>query len=681
MVKKTEINDLEKKYGSDAFVSAEDFMNEKRIVIPVSPKLDMILDGGIPEGSFVILAGPPKIGKEQPIDELVCTPNGWKEIGKLQINDKICNPFGSYSKVIGIYPQGKKDVYKVTFADGGSTECGIDHLWEVKSRDRKNRSILTTKEIMDSIWSENGKRPRWSIITSKCEFNKQNLLIHPYVMGVLLGDGSLSTTGRVGLTNSSIEVVDKVNSLLDDGFYFKHYNVNIEYNLITSQQPNKYAKYIEELGINTLSINKKIPYIYKYSSIEDRIELLKGLMDTDGYIQKGGQTEFYSSSKELASDVRQLVLSIGGTAKLRNKWVKYKGEKRLSYAVTISLDDKSNLFYKPEKLSRVKKRVKKPIERRIVDISYSGNKECVCIEIDHPRHLYVTRDFIATHNTLTSLHFAANAQLLGRKVYYLNIEGRLKPRDLQGIPKLQKTEDKFEIVRSFKKEDGSSRILLAHEYLDIAESKIKNEPGCIIIVDSASQLLTETEEQGELGQQHRAPGAVLLAQFCKKIANTLPVSGCIIIMIVHVVANTGGGMKKKSRTGGNKIQYAVDVDLECTYTEKWKVGGGSDDESGTEIGKKIHWVTGSTAGNAAPGMETISYLRYGIGIDEIYELFDLAKTTGLIERAGAWYALNYLESKEEKIPKIQGEERVMELLNSNEEYVNILKDRLKGMLG
>jgi hypothetical protein len=81
-------------------------------------------------------------------------------------------------------------------------------------------------------------------------------------------------------------------------------------------------------------------------------------------------------------------------------------------------------------------------------------------------------------------------------------------------------------------------------------------------------------------------------------------------------------------SGGNRIQYAVDVDLECTYTEKWKVGGGSDDESGTEIGKKIHWVTGSTAGNAAPGMETISYLRYGIGIDEIYELFDLAKTAG-----------------------------------------------------
>jgi len=284
--------------------------------------------------------------------------------------------------------------------------------------------------------------------------------------------------------------------------------------------------------------------------------------------------------------------------------------------------------------------------------------------------------------TVTSLHFAANAQKVGRKVYYLNIEGRIKDRDLLGIPGLQFTKDKFEIVRSFKEEDGSSRILLAHEYLDVADYKIKTEPGCIIIVDSASQLLSEKEQQGAIGEQHRAPGAVLLAQFCKKIANTLPVSGCIIIMIVHVVANTGGGMKRTSRTGGNKIQYAVDVDLECTWAEKWKVGGKSEDEdSGTQIGNKIHWITRSTAGNAAPGMETVSFLRFGYGIDEIYELFDLGKTMGLIDRNGAWYRLTYLGLSEDETPKAQGDEKLVTLLNENPEYVTKLRDKMKEMLG
>ena len=261
--------------------------------------------------------------------------------------------------------------------------------------------------------------------------------------------------------------------------------------------------------------------------------------------------------------------------------------------------------------------------------------------------------------TVLSLHFSANAQAAGRKVYYLNVEGRIKPRDLAGIPKLQRTKDKFEIVRSYMNSDGTSRILLAHEYLDIAETKVKEDPGCVVIIDSASQLLTELEKEGELGQQHRAPGAVLLSQFCKRISNVLPVSKSIIIVIAHVVANTGGGNKKTSRTGGNKIQYAVDVDLECSYTERWTTGAVKDDpDSGTEIGKKIHWITGSTGGNAAPGMKTVSYMRYGYGIDEVYELFDIGKTLSLIRQNKAWFYFDFLEQEDTKA--INGEENAMQ---------------------
>lgn len=294
--------------------------------------------------------------------------------------------------------------------------------------------------------------------------------------------------------------------------------------------------------------------------------------------------------------------------------------------------------------------------------------------------------------TSTSLHFAANAQKFGRKVYFFNIEGRLKPRDLLGIPHLDHTQ--VEVIRSYKDDAGQTRILLAHEYLEIAERKIKEDPGCIIIIDSASMLLTEPEQLCELGKQQRAPGAVLLSQFCKKISNILPVSGCVVIMMVHIVANTGGFGKATSRTGGNKIQYAVDVDLECLYTKKWSGGDDSgkeeedkkSDEGGPPpVGQKIIWKTGST-GIAPPGMQTVSYLRYGKGIDEVYEVVDLARTIGIIRKSGAWNYFDFLADRLEefeldKIPNIQGVENVLKTLGENPKWVEILKQKVKEILG
>lgn len=288
--------------------------------------------------------------------------------------------------------------------------------------------------------------------------------------------------------------------------------------------------------------------------------------------------------------------------------------------------------------------------------------------------------------TVLSLNIAAKAQKLGRKVVYCNVEGRIKPRDLQGIPGLDLKN--FEIIRSYKDEEtGQSRILMAHEYLEIAERRINEHPGSVVIIDSASQLLSEGEKTGEIGQQHRAPIAVLLSQFCKRIGNVIPVNGNIVIFIVHVVANTGGGMKKTSRTGGNKIQYQVDVDLECMYTERWVVGKKADDEeSGTEIGKKVHWKTASTA-IAPPGMKTTSYMRYGAGIDEAYEVYDLSKTLGLVTRSGAWYKCAFLDGigeysfEADNIPKYQGEENLMLGFSEHPEWTEILKEKLKEYLG
>ena len=285
--------------------------------------------------------------------------------------------------------------------------------------------------------------------------------------------------------------------------------------------------------------------------------------------------------------------------------------------------------------------------------------------------------------TVTSLHLAAKAQKKGRKVFFLNIEGRLKPRDLKGIRGLDPS--KVEIIRSFKNPDGSLRVLTAEEYLDIAERKIKDYPGCVVIIDSISQLMTEGEGLGELGQKHRAPVPVLLSQFFKRICNIIPINKNIVISMVHIIANTGGGHKTTQRSGGNKIQYAVDVDLECKWVEKWMVGQVKDDpESGTQIGQKVHWITGSTA-IAPPGIKILSHIRYGVGIDETYELLDLGRLLGYITKvAGGWHTFTFLEGTEliekgETI-KVQGEEKAHALLDSHPEWIALLDNLLRESL-
>lgn len=299
--------------------------------------------------------------------------------------------------------------------------------------------------------------------------------------------------------------------------------------------------------------------------------------------------------------------------------------------------------------------------------------------------------------TVTSLHFSANAQKKNRKIYYLNIEGRLKSRDLEGIPGLDI--DKMQIIGSYKLDAtdeekakvDKSKILMADDYLTIAERKIKDDPGCVVIIDSASQLLTEDEYTSDIEKQHRTPVAMLLSRFCKRVSNVLPITGSIIIMIVHIVSNTGGGHKTTSRTGGMKIQYAVDVDLECKWTEKWKVGGSADDpESGDQVGLKIHWTTGST-GIAKPGMKTVSWLRFGSGIDETMELFELGKTLTLIDVAKSWFRPAFVEGtqfhdefwdeKKKQYKAFNGAENFIQMLNERPEITEILRTKIREMLG
>lgn len=275
--------------------------------------------------------------------------------------------------------------------------------------------------------------------------------------------------------------------------------------------------------------------------------------------------------------------------------------------------------------------------------------------------------------TTSSLDFAATAQKKeyahgsfkeGRQVFYLNIEGRLKKRDLEGIAGLDL--NRFEIIGS-----QQGKILHAEEYLQIAERIINEVPGCILIIDSYSALCTEAEITSDMDKMQRADGAKLLAKFCRKVANVIPVNRNIVIGITHLMGNpTGYGAEFKEKSG-QAIAYQTDVKLRAKSFKPWVLGADN-----TQIGQEIEWqVVCSALG--PPGATTTSYIRYGSGIDKHTELINLASDVGVIHKGGAWYTITVVDDK----PKFQGTEKLRQYLIDNPKITQIIEKSVKEILG
>lgn len=276
--------------------------------------------------------------------------------------------------------------------------------------------------------------------------------------------------------------------------------------------------------------------------------------------------------------------------------------------------------------------------------------------------------------TTTSLDFCATAQKKEydgdkgpRKIYYINIEGRLKKRDLEGIPGLDLA--RFYIIGS-----QTGKILHAEDYLQIAERIINEEPESVVVIDSYSALCTETEITTDMSKMQRADGAKLLSKFCRKVANVIPVNKNIVIGITHLMGNPGMGHSEWKEKSGQSIAYQTDVKLRAKFHTPWKIGS-KDDE--TQIGQEIEWNTQCSA-LGPPGGTIKSYIRYGQGIDKAMELATLGSDMGLISKAGAWYTMLFIKDNKDKI---QGLEKVRQYLVDHPEAYNELYSQIKSIMG
>lgn len=361
------------------------------------------------------------LGKAQPLDAKILTPSGWKTMGEIKCNDTIISESGDVIYVKNIFPQGIKEIFKITFSDGSYTECCNEHLWSVYSRgiqkgNRKLSKVLELSEIKKELTDSFGNSKYFIPIIKPVKFNEKKLPIDPYILGCLLGDGNLSSNSTVISTND-LEITDSFNKILSkNGLILKHVESTYDFRIIkkegNSSTRNWLVTQLKKLNLsNCNSKSKFIPEMYKLSSIEQRVSIFQGLMDTDGHVSKDGMIlQFTTISELLLNDIKFIIQSLGGTARLSSKIpsYSYKGKKlkgQKAYTLTISLPPEIMPFRLWRKKTRFKPKTKYPPYRAIKSIEYVGEKEAKCISVSGIKKLYVTDDFIVTHNTWETLAF------------------------------------------------------------------------------------------------------------------------------------------------------------------------------------------------------------------------------------------------------------------------------------
>jgi hypothetical protein len=377
------------------------------------------------EGEFYALLSHAHTGKAQPLSSKILTPKGWKLMGDTSVGDEIVGLDGKPQEILGIYPQGERDVYKVTISDGTHVYCDKEHLWTVNryymrhhgknDENGINRYISDTSFITiplsEMIGKEKLKGERKNGINnfrlpsiSPIQFTDIEVPIDPYLLGSLLGDGCISSTTNPNMTTADVQTLELITSMEHVGNYNTRKKENRKDVYTIRMKPYIKQKLIE-LGLyGCKSNNKFIPNIYIYNSIEKRLELLKGLMDTDGSVDKNGSMSFSTISPMLRDGIIELVNSFGGRCLVKSKTKHYtsngiKKQGQLCYNISIKMPSGIIPFKLDRKLKLINPKRYQDVYKYIEKIEYSHKEQCQCIRVSNEDSLYITDNYIPTHNT------------------------------------------------------------------------------------------------------------------------------------------------------------------------------------------------------------------------------------------------------------------------------------------
>lgn len=403
-------------------------------------------------------------GKHVPLYTKIPTPKGWTTAGEVKVGDELFGLDGKPTKVIGVFPQGEKTIYKLTLKDGRVVECGDQHLWSVyDGYGSKELKTMTTEEMYEcgiNHYKKDGSVRGYQFhlpVAEAVHYEEQELPLDPYVMGLMLGDGCKNANGNFELScaDEDIENVKAIAKEINAIHYRKHIGTHtwIFYSVFNGNGKNKKNKCVKvsdivpqyyELLSQKYCYEKWIPEEYKIASIEQRWALIQGLMDSDGNIYEDSERkryniQFSTTSPRLRDDIMEILYSLGCSCHWRlSRKAGIRNAKRDQYTISIQIphEIKPNFFRLSrkkqiaEKASQCAPRKKDYTRIAITNIEKTTEQtEQVCFAVDSEDHLFLVGDYVATHNTLMS-NFASLANAIaGKQVHVVTVNEYLSGRD------------------------------------------------------------------------------------------------------------------------------------------------------------------------------------------------------------------------------------------------------------
>lgn len=360
------------------------------------------------------------LGKEQPLSSKILTPTGYIQMGDVELNTSVLDGDGKPTFVTAIYPQGIKKIFRINFTDNTYIRVGEEHLniFIHHTRYGQKQVVLTTEQLIQGLERNN----KYWCLLPVCQFQEAKTLpLHPYLLGVLLGDGCLES-GQLQVSLLEDDVKNKVVNLLSEiGCTLHQIGKRTNYRITNSQG---LRKILNDLNLCCKSKDKYIPKMYLLSSVEDRIQLLQGLFDTNGSIcvnrkkkckghaQGGGCSFSYDTcSEQLSQDFAFLVRSLGLVDRVQVRQAKYKrfGVYKITgkdYRHSIKCPNGFPICTSKKHLSKILPRQVQSPMRKVVSVTFDGYEECQCITVNSTKHTYITDNVTVTHNTYTVTRIA-----------------------------------------------------------------------------------------------------------------------------------------------------------------------------------------------------------------------------------------------------------------------------------
>lgn len=327
-------------------------------------------------------------GKGLPLSALVYTPAGPRAIGTLRVGDEVCSPLGGRSRVAGVFPQGVRPCYRIRFRDGRETVCDDQHRWRVKNG---SGWVVWSMPQLLAAWQRPGRKQSYYVPTTMpLEHDAgAELPVDPYLLGLLLGDGAFRKDGSVSYCTVDDELAREV---VRHGFREVAKDKRNSVRYFTLSKKHVLYSALDYLLLTRRGAQlKAVPARYLLAGPAARLALLRGLMDTDGSSSgKDSTCEFGSSSRQLALDVQRLAWSLGALAT-------YSSPHALRHRVLMQFGNRVQPFALPRKLKRRSQNDAPSL--RIESIEVATPQETVCIRLDSKDGLFVTDQYVVTHNT------------------------------------------------------------------------------------------------------------------------------------------------------------------------------------------------------------------------------------------------------------------------------------------